>query len=65
MAMLSFRLMAVPRVTKEDLQAALEDEAAADPLILDVRLKYPYEHSTHAASLPGAVRISTTGLRSL
>ena len=54
--MLSFKLMAVPRITKEDLQAKLGREAAAAPLLLDVRLKYPYEHST--VKLPGAVRIA-------
>jgi len=46
--------MPVPRITKEELQTKLEDEAGA-PVLLDVRLKYPYEHST--VKLPGAVRI--------
>ena len=46
--------MAVPRITKEELQAKLEDAAAA-PVLLDVRLRYPYEHST--VKLPGAIRL--------
>lgn len=47
--------MAVPRVTKEDLKARLEGDPAHLPVILDARLKYPYEHST--LTLPGAVRV--------
>jgi rhodanese-related sulfurtransferase len=42
----------VPRITKEDLKQRLD---SGTPLILvDARLKYPYEHST--VRLPGAVR---------
>ena len=44
--------MAVPRISKEDLKARLETDAA--PVLVDARLKYPYEHST--VRLPGAVR---------
>jgi rhodanese-related sulfurtransferase len=48
--------MPVPRITKEDLKQRLESEdASTHPTILDVRLKYPYEHST--VRLPGAVRM--------
>lgn len=47
--------MSVPRITKEALKARLEEDAANAPVILDVRLKYPYEHST--MTLPGAVRV--------
>lgn len=47
--------MPVPRITKEDLKARLDDPSAPRPLVLDVRLKYPYEHST--VTLPGAVRM--------
>jgi rhodanese-related sulfurtransferase len=43
----------VPRITKEDLKLRLE--SAAPPILVDARLKYPYEHST--VKLPGAVRI--------
>ena len=46
--------MAVPRITKETLKERLEGEADRAPVVLDVRLKYPYEHST--VMLPGAVR---------
>ena len=47
--------MSVPRITKEVLKTRLEEDAANAPVILDVRLKYPYEHST--MTLPGAVRV--------
>ena len=46
--------MAVPRITKEELQKKLEGDAP--PCLVDVRLKYPYEHST--VKLPGAVRVA-------
>ena len=45
--------MPVPRISKEDLKQRLESGAA--PILVDARLKYPYEHST--VKLPGAVRI--------
>ena len=56
--------MAVPRITREDLKRRLEDAAdgsvpgtsASSPVIVDVRLKYPYEHST--ITLPGAIRMA-------
>ena len=44
--------MPVPRITKEDLKQRLDSGAA--PVIVDARLKYPYEHST--VRLPGAIR---------
>jgi rhodanese-related sulfurtransferase len=49
--------MPVPRISKEDLKLRLEaaDEGSR-PTLLDVRLKYPYEHST--VRLPGAVRVA-------
>ena len=50
--------MPVQRITREELKARL-DAGAADPgalpVIVDARLKYPYEHST--VRLPGAVRL--------
>ena len=46
--------MAVPRISKEDLSAKIDDSATT-PVLVDVRLKYPYEHST--VKLPGAVRV--------
>jgi rhodanese-related sulfurtransferase len=56
--------MAVPRITREDLKRRLESAAdgyvagtsAPGPVIVDVRLKYPYEHST--ITLPGAIRMA-------
>jgi rhodanese-related sulfurtransferase len=44
----------VPRITKEDLKQRLE--AGASPVLIDARLKYPYEHST--VRLPGAIRFT-------
>ncbi len=48
--------MAIPRITKEDLQTLLEADESTTPVLLDARLKYPYEHST--VKLPGAIRLS-------
>ncbi len=48
--------MAIPRITKEDLQKLLDDDESITPVLLDARLKYPYEHST--VTLPGALRLS-------
>lgn len=47
--------MPVPRISKEELKERLEGERAAGLQILDVRLKYPYEHS--GVTLPGALRV--------
>lgn len=47
--------MAVPRISKEDLKQRI-DAAGEAPILADVRLKYPYEHST--VTLPGAVRLN-------
>jgi rhodanese-related sulfurtransferase len=47
----------VPRITKEDLKQRLE--SAAPPVLVDARLKYPYEHST--VKLPGAIRVGRDG----
>lgn len=52
--------MAVPRISKEDLKQRLD--SATPPLIVDARLKYPYEHST--VTLPGAIRVSDSGAAS-
>ena len=49
--------MAVPRITKEDLKIRLDSGSA--PVLVDARLKYPYEHST--MKLPGAVRYPPEG----
>jgi len=42
----------VPRITKEELKARLD--SSTPPILVDARLKYPYEHST--MKLPGSVR---------
>ncbi len=47
--------MSISRITKEELKQRLDDASPSRPVIVDVRLKYPYEHST--ATLPGAVRM--------
>jgi rhodanese-related sulfurtransferase len=44
----------VPRITKEELKERLD--SATPPVLVDARLKYPYEHST--VKLPGSLRIS-------
>ena len=44
--------MPVPRISKEDLKQRLD--STTPPVIVDARLKYPYEHST--VTLPGAIR---------
>lgn len=46
---------ATPRITREELKARLDGPPESRPVILDARLKYPYEHST--VTLPGAVRM--------
>jgi len=45
--------MIVPRITSAELKRRMDDAGTA-PLVVDVRLKYPYEHST--ITLPGALR---------
>jgi rhodanese-related sulfurtransferase len=47
----------VQRITKEDLKQRLD--SGAQPVLVDARLKYPYEHST--VKLPGAIRYSPEG----
>jgi rhodanese-related sulfurtransferase len=48
----------VPRISKEDLKQQLD--SGAPPVLVDARLKYPYEHST--VKLPGAIRVSGDAL---
>jgi rhodanese-related sulfurtransferase len=50
--------VSVPRITKEDLKQRLE--GGSPPVVVDARLKYPYEHST--VKLPGAIRYATATL---
>ena len=49
--------MPVPRISKEELKQLLE--SGAPPVVVDARLKYPYEHST--MRLPNAVRYARGG----
>ncbi len=49
--------MAVPRISREDLKQRLD--AGDVPVLVDARLKYPYEHST--LQLPGALRYAPAG----
>jgi rhodanese-related sulfurtransferase len=51
----------VQRITKEDLKQRLDSGAA--PVLVDARLKYPYEHST--VRLPGAIRYRAGALAAL
>ncbi len=46
--------MPVPRITKEDLKQRLDSGVRL--VLIDARLKYPYEHST--LKLPGAIRVA-------
>lgn len=48
--------MAVPRITKEELKQRLDASDSSRPVVVDVRLKYPYEHST--VTLPQAIRLA-------
>jgi rhodanese-related sulfurtransferase len=47
----------VPRISKEDLKQRID--SGASPVLVDARLKYPYEHST--VRLPGAIRFLGDG----
>jgi rhodanese-related sulfurtransferase len=49
--------VAVPRISKEDLKQRID--SGASPVLVDARLKYPYEHST--VRLPGAIRFLGDG----
>lgn len=52
--------MAVPRISKEDLKQRLDGAPGTVlPVLVDARLKYPYEHST--VKLPGAIRFAREG----
>ena len=51
--------MSVPRISKEELKQRLD--AGQAPVVVDARLKYPYEHST--VKLPGAIRFNPDAAR--
>ena len=46
--------MSVPRISKEELKQRLDSGQGL--VVVDARLKYPYEHST--VKLPGAIRFT-------
>jgi rhodanese-related sulfurtransferase len=60
--------MVIPRIAQEDLARWLQETdngaraTGPSPLIVDVRLKYPFEHST--ITLPGAIRMAAGDLDS-
>jgi rhodanese-related sulfurtransferase len=47
----------VPRISREDLKQRID--SSSPPVVVDARLKYPYEHST--VRLPGAIRFGGGG----
>jgi rhodanese-related sulfurtransferase len=49
--------VAAPRISKDDLKQLID--TGAEPVLIDARLKYPYEHST--VRLPGAIRFTGDG----
>jgi rhodanese-related sulfurtransferase len=51
----------IERITKEQLKERLD--RGDKPILLDVRLKYPYEHST--VKLPGAIRVPPYAMESV
>ena len=51
--------MAAPRITKEEVKQQLDGGSSSAPVLVDARLKYPYEHST--VRLPGAIRYAGDG----
>ena len=52
--------MPVPRITKEELKQRLDGPPDQVPTVVDVRLKYPFEHST--VILQGAIRMAPGAL---
>jgi rhodanese-related sulfurtransferase len=51
--------VAAPRITKEEVKQQLDGGSSSAPVLVDARLKYPYEHST--VRLPGAIRYAGEG----
>jgi len=51
--------VSVPRISKEELKQRLD--SGQGPILVDARLKYPYEHST--VKLPGAIRFAADAPR--
>jgi len=52
--------VAMPRMSKDELKQRLDAVGSSAPLIVDVRPKYPYEHSS--VMLPGAIRMAPNAL---
>jgi rhodanese-related sulfurtransferase len=52
--------MPVPRISRDELKRRLDAPASDRPVVVDVRLKYPYEHST--VRLPGSLRMAPSAL---
>jgi rhodanese-related sulfurtransferase len=53
--------MAVTRISRDDLKARLDGDEAGRPALVDVRLKYAWDHST--VKLPAAVRLDPKHLQ--
>lgn len=52
--------MPVPRLTGQELTKRLEaTDEASRPIVVDARLKYPFEHSS--VTLPNALRLDPSG----
>jgi len=58
---MTINVVPVLRISKEDLKQRLD--SGAPPVVVDARLKYPYEHST--VRLPGAIRYGAVDVSSL
>jgi rhodanese-related sulfurtransferase len=52
--------VAVLRMSTDELKQRLDAAGPSAPVIVDVRLKYPYEHSS--VTLPGAIRMAPSEL---
>lgn len=52
--------MTAPRITRDELKQRLDGPPDDRPVIIDARLKYPYEHST--VTLPAAIRMAPGAL---
>jgi rhodanese-related sulfurtransferase len=52
--------MPVPRISKEELKQRFESDQGGTVQVLDVRLKYPYEHSS--VRLPASIRMTVDAI---
>jgi rhodanese-related sulfurtransferase len=53
-------MMPVQRISTDELKRRLDGPVDERPTVVDVRLKYPYEHST--VVLPGSLRMPPSAL---